>query len=542
MVSWRFILLLSAVTDSRVLLSNDWATLKWVTVSVPLPREEWNMAVASYNDSIFIFGGSNYMSQAVKFNLLSQTITDLGDDVLPFNLYGNSKYYTQINHLFYAIDPVSDPTNIIIYNLITKQVSNIKTMTQNVGQDGCLSSTNGLLLVIGGISNEKTESKTPVSTTQIFNISSQNWTIGVHMATPRAYHTCCVDPIDSVLYAIGGLSEMDGSPLSTVERIPIHKMFLSEATSTTSSWHHIQSLSGGVIYASSIMVPSTHQIFVFFGIKSKLSIVSEHGASASSSQIIDCDSGTSTAVSIGPQDTFIYAAAALSVRNKIYSFGGIARNTYGGTVNTCLSMHLFPTISPTYYPTKYPTQPPTTANPTLYVATPTHAPTSLTTSLLTDNPSVALSSTSMISTEVIASGFHGKSQADTHNSVVFVCIASALCCIVCLIGYILYQKNRERKLMEEYGEPIDVGYVELSENFEREGHNDTKWSDKQRQRNNMDDIEEEDVDDDNEDLYQYAPPTNIGNDNVSEGTVCFIPTPTDKGDDISAGVPPELCA
>eukprot|EP01084_Bolivina_argentea_P140773 247419_1 len=164
MVSWRFILLLSAVTDSRVLLSNDWATLKWVTVSVPLPREEWNMAVASYNDSIFIFGGSNYMSQAVKFNLLSQTITDLGDDVLPFNLYGNSKYYTQINHLFYAIDPVSDPTNIIIYNLITKQVSNIKTMTQNVGQDGCLSSTNGLLLVIGGISNENTESKIPVST------------------------------------------------------------------------------------------------------------------------------------------------------------------------------------------------------------------------------------------------------------------------------------------------------------------------------------------------------------------------------------------
>eukprot|EP01083_Nonionella_stella_P166772 558641_1 len=120
MATWCFILLLCALTDSRVLLSNEWTTRSWVPVGVQLPREEPNMAVAYYNDSIFIFGGSsNHMSQAVKFNLLSQTITDLGDDVLPFNLYGNSKYYTQINHLFYAIDPVSDPTNIIIYNLIT---------------------------------------------------------------------------------------------------------------------------------------------------------------------------------------------------------------------------------------------------------------------------------------------------------------------------------------------------------------------------------------------------------------------------------------
>eukprot|EP01083_Nonionella_stella_P249334 862301_1 len=258
---WCFILSVCVVRSSRFLLSNDWSALQWVDLDVQLPRPSHSMAVASYNNSIFLFGGNgqahaqDLVNQAVKFDLLSQTITDLGMNYLSFTVLGENKYYTQINHLFYAIDPWSSPSHITVYNLITKQVSITKPMSQSVGIDGCLSSIDDLLFVIGGYDGHGTY----LSSTQIYNISSQNWTIGPPMDQARTYHACVVDWIDSVLYAIGG---WQSTARSTVERIPIHTMMLSE---TNTSWNYIQSLSEGVWWASSLLVPSTHQIFVFFG-------------------------------------------------------------------------------------------------------------------------------------------------------------------------------------------------------------------------------------------------------------------------------------
>eukprot|EP01083_Nonionella_stella_P070607 189022_1 len=146
-----------------------------VDLDAKLPRPSARMAVASYNNSIFIFGGEGeqegvpgYLSnQAVTFDVLSQTITDLGMNYLSFTVLGENKYYTQINHLFYAIDPWSSPSHITVYNLITKQVSITKPMSQSVGIDGCLSSIDDLLFVIGGYDGHGTY----LSSTQIYNIS-----------------------------------------------------------------------------------------------------------------------------------------------------------------------------------------------------------------------------------------------------------------------------------------------------------------------------------------------------------------------------------
>eukprot|EP01083_Nonionella_stella_P202507 739770_1 len=231
-------------------------------------------------------------------------------DYLPFGLDRTIKYYTQINHLFYAIDHVSNPSHIIGYNLITKHESNTKPMSQYVGLYGCLSSMDDLLFVIGGYDG------VALSSTQIYNTSSQNWTIGPPMNKARRYHTCVVDWIDSVLYAIGGWSS---TAASTVERISIHMMLLSEANT---SWNYIQSLSEGVPAASSLMVPSTHQIFVFFGY------------SSAPLQIIDCDSGTTASLS---EQSTMYGVAALFVSNTIYAFGG----REGQETSTCQTMDLF---------------------------------------------------------------------------------------------------------------------------------------------------------------------------------------------------------
>eukprot|EP01083_Nonionella_stella_P311705 1112256_1 len=83
MGSWCFILSVCVVRSSRFLLSNDWSALEWVDLDVQLPRPSVYMAAASYNNSIFIFGGygetSPLYNQTVKFDLLSQKITDLGE-------------------------------------------------------------------------------------------------------------------------------------------------------------------------------------------------------------------------------------------------------------------------------------------------------------------------------------------------------------------------------------------------------------------------------------------------------------------------------
>eukprot|EP01083_Nonionella_stella_P241050 842066_1 len=191
---WNYVsFLLSVMTvisSSRVTLSGDWSidSLKWsVSHNVTLPREDNSMAISYFNETLFLFGGQSFPSQAVTFDIVTKTITDLGDNYLSFKLYGNSRYYTQTNHLFYAIDP-TEP-HMFIYNFITKQLSYTNIMNQNVGQDGCVSSVGNLLFVIGGMTDmhhgNADDTKAPLNNTQIYNVSSNQWTTGAFMHTPR---------------------------------------------------------------------------------------------------------------------------------------------------------------------------------------------------------------------------------------------------------------------------------------------------------------------------------------------------------------------
>eukprot|EP01083_Nonionella_stella_P039221 106672_1 len=145
------------------------------------------------------------------------------------------------------------------------------------------------------------------------------------------------------------------------------------------SWNYIQPLSEGVSMASSLMVASTHQIFVFFA--------SSGGASVPL-QVIDCGSGTTSTASLSEPSTMFYVAA-LSVSNTIYAFGGFDNQQGGQYSSRCQTMNLLATKNPTTgssNPSTDPTHNPT-SNPTNPSTDPTDNPSANPSKDPTNNPS-----------------------------------------------------------------------------------------------------------------------------------------------------------
>ena len=98
----------------------------WIQpISPLLPRVDTAIAIASWNDTIYFFGGIFNPHQAFTYNIVNNSIADLGANALGSNgagsrsISGYTKYYTQVNHNFYYIDPNSVPSTIVSYDLST---------------------------------------------------------------------------------------------------------------------------------------------------------------------------------------------------------------------------------------------------------------------------------------------------------------------------------------------------------------------------------------------------------------------------------------
>eukprot|EP01083_Nonionella_stella_P248544 860376_1 len=76
------------------------------------------LAVAAYDDTIYLFGGINHPTQVTEFNIASQYFIDQ-DGSLSNDVRGTSQYWTQIDKIMYWVDDATD--YIIRYDLTTKQ-------------------------------------------------------------------------------------------------------------------------------------------------------------------------------------------------------------------------------------------------------------------------------------------------------------------------------------------------------------------------------------------------------------------------------------
>merc|ERR1719334_295720 len=83
---------------------------QWTNYSVPaLPRKDQQLAVGYYNDSIYIFGGQSYPHSMVRYDILSDSMIDYGEnytrDVLGNDEgdQGCNSHFTQIGNTLYML-------------------------------------------------------------------------------------------------------------------------------------------------------------------------------------------------------------------------------------------------------------------------------------------------------------------------------------------------------------------------------------------------------------------------------------------------------
>eukprot|EP01083_Nonionella_stella_P208550 756756_1 len=296
------------------------------------------MAIAAYNNTIFLFGGEFNPKQMVQFDVKTGSMTDFGVSAFQYT-FGYSQYYTQINELFYWIDGTNGhiPTGYVIltYNLVTKQISQCNgTMVPGVGLRCCLASNANYLFAVGG---------SKLNTLHIYHLESGKWNNGPLMQTTRAYHSCIVYPESNTLYAIGG-SSGDGAtaiPLQSIETILVDNI-------DNQHWIFTQDLFYTVNFAIAILYQAS--ILLIGG-----TAHADQSSPFSAIQVIDCSNGH---VSFGGNLSYgVSRTSAILINHQLYVFGGLSHgNIYSnviGNLDTWQYLIRRPTMFPTYNPSPY---------------------------------------------------------------------------------------------------------------------------------------------------------------------------------------------
>eukprot|EP01084_Bolivina_argentea_P095337 171427_1 len=368
-LSFTFILLFVVVLPT---------TFNWIQSSTSLPRPDSNMAIYHFDDLIILMGGFSYPYQWLAYNISDNTFKDRGSNVLmsKFDIYGNSQYYTQINHTFYFITTTS---MIYQYDLIIDDFNDVAQIPTDklVSSYGCLAATNDLLFVVGGIEPVQGNKGLYSNTLRIYNISSHEWTIRSNMSTARAKHSCVVDPIRNRLYVIAGTNDPNGiNTLASVDRIAIDTIY-------SANWNFWANLRYGVIYSRAIYYADS--IIVIGGAFLPLPLLETTAV-----QIVDCINSQKISNSVSL--TYgIYGTAAIIANNKIYAFGGadsISRvDTWQYTDLHTSAPTNEPTVSPSIYPSYSPSKIPTNNPTSVFTNKPTVSPSIYLTYSPTKNPS-----------------------------------------------------------------------------------------------------------------------------------------------------------
>eukprot|EP01083_Nonionella_stella_P142195 439481_1 len=325
-----------------------------------LPFKQSCMAIGSYNHSIYILGGTDDLNALVRSLVVYNTRSDefVTHPTNPYvltDVFGFSSYYTQLGNVLYII--TSTGTTVLSYNMKTKTIHYEYTtipiqVAADAYIDSCMTSytsnTNNYLFISGG---------TIGSTVQVYDISSTKWLTNPDvspMQKTRASHTCIVDPINDILYAIGGKG--GSTHLTSIEIISTNDI-------NQKQWDYFpQSLSFGVRDTTSAYFDGI--IYVIGGTVS-------YSASSryDTVHMIDTVHRTVTV------DSLVYGIASAPViflNHRLFVFGG-----HNGISEVDTWMYYdFPIPQPTNMPSATPSDTPSNVPSSIPSATPTSTPTS----------------------------------------------------------------------------------------------------------------------------------------------------------------------
>eukprot|EP01084_Bolivina_argentea_P175128 303324_1 len=362
----------------------------WITSSVSMPRENYDMAIGYYDNSIYLLGGYIHQFQLIEYDIGTNKMIDHGENKLPTKVYGEAQYYSVSNNIIFMIDHFG--ANLFTFDLTTLSFINDGNnihfnIPYNVSTEACIASTDEFLYIVGGRNSENIF----LNTLQIFTISTNEWsTTTPAMKSKRGALTCNIHPQNNMLYAIGGTVEIIESKggLDTVEAILINTANIDNQEWEYLGGHliHPVSFARSIIYRTSILVLGG----IFQG---ETNAYYDWGAI----QVIDITTGM---ISLGGGMGADYKHSAIIANDIIYVFGGYnaaqGRDTWKYFIIPSSSPTDVPTTSlptdstsPTLLPTDLPTTLTATASPT------DSAPTLLSTDLTTDIPASA----PMISTQ-----------------------------------------------------------------------------------------------------------------------------------------------
>eukprot|EP01083_Nonionella_stella_P216565 778278_1 len=191
-----------------------------------LDTPNYSMAVGynAPNDTIVLFGGWNSQKQLTTFKDDTLTLIDanfLTDAQKP---YGNSQYYTQVNHELWMINP--DGSAFIKFNTNTYKVELPSITISDSHVSKCLTSIDNYLIVIGGDSGMNT-----YDTVEILRINDQQWLSNIpSLNTARTALSCVA--VNHVIYAIAGF-QLFSTFLDSIETLDVSDM----TTISTQKWN-----------------------------------------------------------------------------------------------------------------------------------------------------------------------------------------------------------------------------------------------------------------------------------------------------------------
>eukprot|EP01083_Nonionella_stella_P070018 187061_1 len=348
-----------------ILILNTFCKSQWITPSTPtLFRADYAMAIGSYGQSIYILGSLNYdhVFQLTEYNISGNVFIDHGLNKFPKEVYGEGQYFTQMDNVLYMIH--YEGVILTSYDLQTDVFNdNYQTIPSNIGEYGCLTSTDDHLYVIGGYFRNKN-----LDIVQLLDLTNNIWLSGIpSLQQARCSPACAVVPSTNVLYVIGGYTyTQTENHIDTIEKVSTNNI-------AQNSWSFINPLPRP---AKSKCILHGNNVYIIGGV-----------GRDSNSQFEALDTviildGMLETLSILPQRLpyKVWDFSVLIVDNILYIFGG-----YDGTqaFDTWVYYEL---PDPTMSPTDNPSAPSPTDNPSdIPSVTPTDDPSQLP----SDNPSAS---------------------------------------------------------------------------------------------------------------------------------------------------------
>ena len=162
----------------------------------------YSPCIGHYEDTLSII----YSNNLIEYNIGNDSFTLYEDVISDNDVYSLGQYSTQINDTMYLISRTSD--NLSVFSIYDLSTSTFIYYWQNitfpiyVGFSACIAHSSSFIYIVGG----NDDSASARNTTQIFDLSSYNWSIGPSMQDKRSLLSCIVSPSNHNLYAVGGLN------------------------------------------------------------------------------------------------------------------------------------------------------------------------------------------------------------------------------------------------------------------------------------------------------------------------------------------------